>query len=162
MTKDEKYMAMADAVALIFSKDRSSQIGAVIVSPRNKVLSIGYNGFVRGADDDHEAHHQRPEKYFHTEHAERNALYNAAQDLSGARIYISGMPPCADCARGIIQSEIRQVILRRWDESVIPTRWADSYAASRAMLDRAGVEILTVGGVSPVSIDGQTLAAIAL
>lgn len=162
MTKDEKYMAMADAVALIFSKDRSSQIGAVIVSPRNKILSIGYNGFVRGADDGCEAHHERPAKYFHTEHAERNALYNASQDLTGARIYISGMPPCADCARGIIQSGIQQVMVRRWDASVIPDRWAASYAASRSMLDAAGVEVRVVGGASPVAINGLVLPPIEL
>ena len=34
------------------SKDPSSQVGACIVSPENKILSLGYNGMPIGCDDD--------------------------------------------------------------------------------------------------------------
>ena len=34
------------------SKDDSSQVGACIVSPENKILSLGYNGMPIGCSDD--------------------------------------------------------------------------------------------------------------
>ena len=55
-----------------------------------------------------------PEKYQWTEHAERNAIYNAARNgvaLEGARLYLNwGGCPCSDCARAIIQVGIQEVI----------------------------------------------------
>ena len=34
------------------SKDPNSQVGACIVSPENKILSLGYNGMPMGCSDD--------------------------------------------------------------------------------------------------------------
>ena len=34
------------------SKDPSTQVGACIVSPDHKILSMGYNGFPKGCSDD--------------------------------------------------------------------------------------------------------------
>ena len=34
------------------SKDPNTQVGACIVSQDNKILSMGYNGFPKGCDDD--------------------------------------------------------------------------------------------------------------
>ena len=34
------------------SKDSNSQVGACIVSPENKILSLGYNGMPIGCNDD--------------------------------------------------------------------------------------------------------------
>jgi dCMP deaminase len=60
------------------SKDQSSKVGSVIVDDRKVVISIGWNGFPRGVNDDIKERHQRPIKYKFFEHAERNAIYNAA------------------------------------------------------------------------------------
>ena len=88
---DEYFMKMALA-ALARSKDRSTQVGAVIVGDGDNVLTTGYNSFPRGMDDD-ESWHERPFKYLVTEHAERNAVYAAARHgvrLLGSRIYVTG------------------------------------------------------------------------
>ena len=34
------------------SKDPSTQVGACIVDDNNKIMSVGYNGFPHGCDDD--------------------------------------------------------------------------------------------------------------
>lgn len=104
-------MSMAYFVAMK-SKDRSTNVGAIIVAPDNTILSTGYNSFPRGLNDDIEARQQRPEKYHWVEHAERNAIYNAARKgicLENSILYTSGLP-CTDCARGVIQAGIRKVI----------------------------------------------------
>lgn len=94
------------------SKDKSTKVGAVIVGPNNEVLSVGWNGFPRGVNDDVEERHERPAKYEWTEHGERNAIYNAARHgirLDGTTLYTTH-DPCADCARAIVQSGIRHVV----------------------------------------------------
>lgn len=47
---DEYFMGVAKLAGLR-SKDPNSQVGSCIVSPDNKILSIGYNGFPRGCSD---------------------------------------------------------------------------------------------------------------
>ena len=95
-----------------WSKDRSTQVGCVIVGPHNEIRSIGYNGFARGVDDDAEYRHVRPMKYLWAEHAERNAIYNAVRlgvPLVACRLY-TPLFPCMDCARAIAQVGIDVVI----------------------------------------------------
>ena len=59
------------------SKDKRTQIGAVIVGKNKEIVSTGYNSFPRGINDWDEERQERPEKYYWFEHAERNAIYNA-------------------------------------------------------------------------------------
>ena len=48
---DEYFMGIA-ILSAMRSKDDSSQVGACIVSPENKILSLGYNGMPIGCNDD--------------------------------------------------------------------------------------------------------------
>ena len=90
------------------------KVGCVIVGDDNAVLSMGFNGFPRGVDEKSKARWKRPEKYHWVEHAERNAIYNAARhgiNLNGARVYLNYEPkPCADCTRALIQAGIKEII----------------------------------------------------
>jgi len=109
--KDDVFMTMVYLVASL-SKDQSTHTGAVIVGPDNEIRSTGYNGFVRGLNDYKPERQIRPEKYLWFEHAERNAIFNSTLmgvSLKGCRIYLSGLP-CMDCARGIVQSGIKEVV----------------------------------------------------
>jgi dCMP deaminase len=95
------------------SKDPATQIGCIIVGPAHEIRSTGYNSFPRGIRDDVPERRERPEKYLWIEHAERNAIYNAARagtPLEGCTIYVEIMP-CMDCARAIVQAGIVEVIV---------------------------------------------------
>ena len=48
---DEYFMGVA-LLSGMRSKDPGTQVGACIVSQDNKILSMGYNGFPKGCDDD--------------------------------------------------------------------------------------------------------------
>ena len=72
---DDRFMNLAYVAE--WSKDRSTKVGCVVIGPDREVRSMGYNGFPRGINDEIERRHARPDKY--TEHAERNAIYNAAR-----------------------------------------------------------------------------------
>ena len=94
------------------SKDCAKHVGCVIVGPEHEVRSTGYNGFPRKVDDTVSSRHERPSKYMWTEHAERNAIYNAARNgiaLGGTTLY-STLYPCMKCARGIVQSGIVEIV----------------------------------------------------
>ena len=93
------------------SKDLSTKCGAVIVSDDNRILSTGYNGPIRNSNDSNFPT-KRPEKYYHTLHAEENALLmysGSCRDIFGATIYVTGMP-CHKCLRMIIQKGISRVV----------------------------------------------------
>ena len=136
--KHAKFIAIAEAVAQL-SKDRSTKVGAVAIGPATDVRSVGYNGFPRGCDDDVEARHQRPEKYFWTEHAERNLIFNAARNgvrLEGCTLVVSGLHPCMDCARAIVQAGIVEVIAPPADSD---PRWAEHSRRARELFAECGV-----------------------
>lgn len=121
------------------SKDRSRKIGCVIIGPDNEVRSTGYNGFPRNVNDDVEERHQRPEKYFWTEHAERNAIYNAARigtSLKGCRIYTSWFP-CIDCARAIVQSGIIEIIT--YSPELDDPQWGTSFKKVIELFEETGI-----------------------
>lgn len=139
------------------SKDPSSKIGVVIVGPENQIISTGFNGFARGIDEtDKERWDHRPTKYDYVEHAERNAIYNAARHgiaLRGCTMYMVGMGPptvpCTDCARGIIQAGI--IIFVGCPYKEVPKRWEASLALSSDMLAEAGVKVVEAISIGSVS-----------
>ena len=45
-----RYLKLAKHIAS-WSKDPSTQCGAVIVNPDNEIISVGFNGFPRGIED---------------------------------------------------------------------------------------------------------------
>lgn len=93
------------------SKDPSTQCGCVVASTAGDVLSFGWNDLPRGVRHTPERH-QRPAKYLWTEHAERNAIYNAGRKgvpLLDATIFVTRMP-CPDCARAIIQVGVSKLV----------------------------------------------------
>jgi dCMP deaminase len=128
---DTYFIEMA-ILASTKSKDDSTKVGCVIVSEDHSVLATGYNGFPRGVQETEEVYldeknpelssvrliserwHKRPQKYEWVEHAERNAIYNAAREgmaLKGSTAYLNWEPaPCAECARALIQAGIVQIV----------------------------------------------------
>lgn len=137
---DKRFMDLAIHVAG-WSKDRSTKVGCVVVGPRNDVRALGYNGFPRGANDTADHRHERPLKYRWTEHAERNAIYNAAMTgvtLSGCRIYLPWFP-CMDCARAIVQSGITELIAIEPDMS--DPKWGPDFREGLELFEECGVSV---------------------
>ena len=133
----KRFFDMAYLVAS-WSKDPSSQIGAVIVDEQNRVISTGFNGLPVGVKDTDERLGDRATKYKMILHAEENAIMFAKQNLNDCSIYVTKMPPCAHCAALIIQSGIKYVYV---PDAEIPERWRESTELTRQMFKEAGVKI---------------------
>jgi len=122
------------------SKDQSTQIGCVIVGPGKEIRSIGYNCFPRNINDEVASRQKRPIKYLWMCHAERNALYNAARMGTCLFDCVCYLPahPCSDCARGLIQVGIREVVCA---SDVVPERFAENCAVASEMLAEADIVV---------------------
>lgn len=140
-TWDARFLGMAQFVSA-WSKDPSTKVGAVIVRPDRTVVSVGYNGFPRGCDDDTAMLADRPTKYLRTVHAEVNAIIKASEKLGGCTLYVYPLHPCATCAGIIIQSGISRVVAFTKDDG--DGRWEEQFKQARQMFEEAGVRIVTV------------------
>jgi dCMP deaminase len=139
---DERFFQLCHLIAT-WSEDQRRKVGAVIAGPANEVRAIGYNGLPRGVSGEFELRHSQEggEKYYWFEHAERNAIYNAARaaiGIAGCRLYVSVFP-CADCARGIIQSGIVQINTFHCPEEDV--NFYRSFEVALTMFEEAHVEL---------------------
>ncbi len=139
ITWDEYFMGVCKLSGMR-SKDPVSQIGSCIVSPDNKILSMGYNGFPSGCSDDEfpwskDADYEVDKKFLYVTHSELNAILNyRGGSLEGSKLYVSRFP-CNECAKAIIQSGIKTVV---YEYEKHPDR--PDVVASKRMLTAAGVE----------------------
>jgi dCMP deaminase len=134
---DEYFMGVA-MLSARRSKDPNTQVGACIVSPAHKILSMGYNGFPSGCSDDEFTWEREGEdnKYFYSTHSELNAILNyRGGNLEGASIYVT-LFPCNECAKAIIQSGIKEVVYADDKYGTTP-----GVIASKKMFNAAGIRL---------------------
>jgi dCMP deaminase len=93
---DYRFLRLAREVST-YSKDPSTQVGCVLVSPDRKRVIIGYNGFPEQMEDKPEWLSNREEKYSRIIHGEINAKNNAMCDISGFTQYTWPLCSCDRC-----------------------------------------------------------------
>lgn len=134
---DKRYLDLAQLVST-WSKDPSTKVGAVIVGPNNRVISLGFNGFPSYVPDDPEILHNRERKYQHIIHAEMNAILSAGNSLHvGSTIYTYPFSPCTNCASAIIQAGIMRVVSYKNSEP----RWQESLERAKEFFKLAEVDV---------------------
>jgi len=135
----ESYFMGIAHLSALRSKDPNTQVGAVIVDEDKKVVSIGYNGFPKGCDDDAypwtSVGTTLDSKYAYVVHAELNAILNSPRSVKGCTSYVS-LFPCHECAKAIIQAGITGIVYES-------DKYADSESvqASKRMLNSSGVTL---------------------
>ena len=134
---DYRFLSMAKLIST-WSKDPSTQVGAVIVDDERRIVSLGYNGFPKNICDNKRLD-IRETKYKMVVHAECNAiLFANMQPVTEYTIYTYPFMPCPKCASMIIQTGISRVVSYENENQ----RWADDFALSREMFKEAGVGLL--------------------
>lgn len=142
---DRRFLGLAEHVAS-WSKDPSTQVGAVLVGDNNLVVGLGYNGFARGVVDSDHRLHNRDLKYKYVVHAEVNAIIMAGQKAEGARLYVwpaFAIPCiCHDCCKTAIQAGVKEVIGFNPSPEYAERakRWQDSIDVAKSMCDEAGIK----------------------
>lgn len=141
---DWRFLKIAREVAS-WSKDPSTQVGAVIVDQANRVVSLGYNGLPRGVSDSRDLLDDRVAKYATVIHAEQNALLFASRPVAGCTCYTWPLPPCSHCASLLIQVGIARVVFPLDVDPALEARWQESLALARTLFGEANPPVSLIG-----------------
>lgn len=136
-----RYMELAQHVAT-WSKDPSTQVGAVLVGRDRREISLGYNGFPPGVEDTEERLRDRATKHLLTQHAERNALDNARFKTRGG-LLVTTRFPCHECAKSIVSMGLYCVTCPPVDGDPAHSDpvWAQSSEWAKLILREGKVEV---------------------
>lgn len=143
-----QYFKLAKYQAQLFSKDPNKKVGCIILAPESlQILSCGYNGLPRNINESVSERWQRPLKLKWCEHSERNALYNACRSGTALEnaIAVVTFYPCADCARGLIQSGIKTIVTLKPDFE--HERWGEDFKISQEMFGEVGMNMIILDDV---------------
>ncbi|MFH1078046.1 MAG: dCMP deaminase family protein [Patescibacteria group bacterium] len=148
-TWDEYFIEICKAVSSR-SHDEDTHVGCVIVNPKRRIVSTGYNGLPAGVDDTSWATRRDEivtipsvstegltydvDKYDSVTHAEANAIVSAVEALHGCSLY-STLFPCNECAKLVITAGIKKVFYRDWRET-------KGHAISKRLFEQAGIEMI--------------------
>lgn len=136
---DIRFLELAKEIAT-WSKDPSTQVGAVIVRPDKTIASLGYNGFPRDMNDNPGQPYERQEKLSRTIHAEMNAILNAREPVKGYWCYATFLP-CDRCFVHLAQAGIVRFIAPQ--PSLEQTsRWGAAFACTRSYAAEMGLELV--------------------
>ena len=135
---DQYFMALAEICSLR-SKDPNTRVGSCLVDENHKVISLGYNGMPTGCEDIKMPWGREDKEFLKTKypfvcHAELNAILNSKGRAYKDAIIYTTLFPCNECAKAIIQSEIKKVIYKE-DKY----KKEDSVKAAKHMFNLAGV-----------------------
>jgi dCMP deaminase len=133
---DKRFVELARFIST-WSKDPSTQTGAVITDPSRRVISVGYNGLAQGVEDTPERLNNRDIKYKIIVHCERNALLFAARSVENCTLYTWPFMSCATCAAMVIQAGIKHCVAPFSDNP----RWKDEFELSQQIFREAGVTV---------------------
>jgi dCMP deaminase len=138
---DHRFLVLAKLIGS-WSKDPSTQVGAVIVDENNRIVSVGYNGFPQNIKDDDRLY-DRETKYKIVVHGEINAILFANRSIAGCTLYTFPFEPCPRCAGLIIQSGIKRVV------SLVNTidRWEEDFKVTRQLFKEANIVMDYYDGV---------------
>ena len=123
------------------SKDPRTQVGCVLVSPDNRRLFVGYNGFARKVLDLRERWNDRVMKHRMVVHAEQNALDNRNCDVGGWTCYVT-MKPCEKCASSLVNQGIKRIVYTEVHPDI-------DYDLADQILAEGGVEAVLHGKDTP-------------
>ncbi len=147
-------MAICKVVATR-SHDFETHVGCVIVSPKRRIVSTGYNGLPAGVDDGYWATRRQQtvrvpdmtsdeifydvDKYDTVTHAEANAIVSAGGDLHGCTLY-STLFPCNECAKLVITAGIKRICYRgMWK--------GKANAIACKFFEQAGIEMMQLADI---------------
>jgi len=128
-----------------WSKDPSTQTGAVIVDSNKRIISVGYNGLPSRVSDSSDILNNRDIKYQSIIHCEINALLFSKTSLDGCTLYTYPFQSCSNCASQVIQAGITKHVFPKISKDTdLFLRWKDKFDLSNRLFSEAGVELVEV------------------
>lgn len=112
LSKHEYFFEIAKTVRLR-SPDLKTQVGAVLVDTKDRIIGTGFNGPPAGYEDKSldwlDERGERKWVYDRVVHAEMNAiLYSGARYDDRAKLYVT-LSPCKDCIKLLAAAGIKTI-----------------------------------------------------
>jgi dCMP deaminase len=139
---DHRFLRLSREVAS-WSKDPSTQTGAVIVTADRADIFHGYNGFPRPMFDLDHLYSNREEKYSRIIHCEMNALLKAGPMAKGATLYTYPFASCDRCFVHMAQGGITRFVAPKLTGERL-ARWGASLDKTRQYAREMGLELCEV------------------
>jgi len=135
-----RFLQLAKLVSS-WSRDPSTKVGAVIVDPNKRIVSLGFNGFPQGMSDHDYMYNERDVKLSRVIHAEMNAVLFAGTVPANSVLYTYPLLPCDRCVVHMLQAGIKHFV------SLEPSaehqeRWGKAMYNTMAYVAEAGGEYL--------------------
>lgn len=132
----ERFVQLAKT-ARTWAKGPDLGVGACLVSPDLRGISLGFSGYPRGICDSSERLGNTVVKDQVLVHAELNAILNAGRSVEGWTMFTT-KPSCCQCAAAMVQAGIVHVYTPPVEAE---SRWADNQRAALEYLREAGVRV---------------------
>jgi dCMP deaminase len=148
LTENDLVWMKSAAAAATSSPDKHRKTGVALISSSGKLISAVCNTFPDGLEATEERL-QRPCKYIWLEHAERLAIFEAAEkgiSTRGSTMYLNWYP-CVACTRAIIHCGCSAIVAIEpdWNDPI----YGDDFAFSRQMLAEKGISVRFAEGLPP-------------
>lgn len=139
---DLRFLNMAKLVST-WSKDPSTQTGAVIVRSNKTVAGVGFNGFPQGMPDNPELYANRDVKYSRVVHCEVNATIFGSGPFTNCTLYTFPFMSCDRCFVQMLQNGIRRFVYPEATEDQ-KLRWGQAFEKVRAYAAETGAEMVEI------------------
>ncbi len=147
---DETFMKITEVLA-----QRTScinhQIGCVFVDDMHRIITVGYNGAIRGDLNCNEVGCAKvhgdpaggPLKRCRGAHSEMNAIINCMQPerLRGTTLYITTFP-CYDCMKALVQAGVKKIIYKHEYRRVVSANEKESEDEAWELARKMNIEII--------------------
>jgi len=132
----------ATEMAAIYSDDPDTQIGCTVFRPGGAFHMSATNETPPGFTPTSAEELQRPQKYTWISHAETVIIAKCAAhgvQTHGLSMVVTAFP-CAPCAASVVWAGIDTLYTT---DAAVSSKWVDSQAAARRILEGAGVRIVS-------------------
>lgn len=139
-----KYIELAKKFAS-WSKDPSVKVGAVAIGSKGQVLSQGYNGFPKQFNDSLNIYKTPELKKKYIIHAEMNCIYHATLNgisLENSTLFVYGLEVCHECAKGIIQVGIKEVVAH--SPNLPKKKWIKSFETTQKLFEESNINYIKI------------------
>lgn len=133
---DIRFLQMARLVSS-WSKDPSTQTGAVITDSDNRLISTGFNGFPQSMLDRDDWYQNRDEKYSRIVHCEVNAMLFAGRRLDRCTLYTWPFASCDRCVVQMLQAGISRFVFPSPTEDAL-SRWGAAFEKTKTYVMECG------------------------
>lgn len=124
----------------IFCKDPQGNATVFLSQGDYTLLTLGYSGMPRGADDTRTERYYGQAREYWVESSARNAIYSLLRPLLKGSTAIVTATTCAECARALAGVGVAEVVYSEPNAEFVQ-RWGDSIGTALATLTELGVKV---------------------